>query len=517
MDISSPIGVVRFKSSFRALCRSFFKSRENWVAKYRALQQKFDDTTQVIQRQALQIQALADQLSQSQQELKSERLNQAQAARRLPVDLPIGNHGYGAKLIALAVNLARASGLRASEKCLKLFFEYLGVDERIPDWTTIRTWLQRLGVASMTEDIDEADDWIWMADHSNQIGQEKVLAVLAIRASEMPPPGEAITHEQLHVLTVQPGKDWKREDVAKVYQKLAKRYGYPRAVLTDGAIELQESAECLQITESKTIILKDFKHKAANYLKALIEKDPQFIAFGGMLGQTRSAIQQTELAHLTPPSPKQKARFMNLSATMNWASAILWLLQNPQAKARELVTAKRLEEKLGWIRAYADDVAAWSECQRVIDISLTFINQQGVFRGAGKQLRGVLPKDLKHAISQKLAENLIKFVTQTAKQLKKGERVPGSTEILESSFGLYKQLERQHSKSGFTSLIASYGALLKKATPAGVKQALTRVSVKQMRQWTKDNLGLTVHAKRKATYQEFKSQTKCATTSASYT
>jgi hypothetical protein len=36
-----------------------------------------------------------------------------------------------------------------------------------------------------------------------------------------------------------------------------------------------------------------------------------------------------------------------------------------------------------------------------------------------------------------------------------------STEILESTFALYKQLERQHSKGGFTSLLAGFGALLK--------------------------------------------------------
>ena len=31
-----------------------------------------------------------------------------------------------------------------------------------------------------------------------------------------------------------------------------------------------------------------------------------------------------------------------------------------------------------------------------------------------------------------------------------------STEILESSFALYKQLEKQHSKSGFTGLLLAY-------------------------------------------------------------
>jgi hypothetical protein len=41
---------------------------------------------------------------------------------------------------------------------------------------------------------------------------------------------------------------------------------------------------------------------------------------------TRSAIQQTELSHLTPASAKQKARFMNLQPTLKWASMILWQL-----------------------------------------------------------------------------------------------------------------------------------------------------------------------------------------------
>ena len=44
-----------------------------------------------------------------------------------------------------------------------------------------------------------------------------------------------------------------------------------------------------------------------------------------------------------------------------------------------------------------------------------------------------------------------RFVHDAEQQLRDGERLPMSTEILESTFGLYKQLERQHSKSGFTS------------------------------------------------------------------
>ena len=60
--------------------------------------------------------------------------------------------------------------------------------------------------------------------------------------------------------------------------------------------------------------------------------------------------------------------------------------------------------------------------------------------------------------------------------------MPMSTEILESTFGLYKQLERQHSKGGFTSLLAGFGALLKTATDEGIRRTFSTVSVKDIHQ-----------------------------------
>jgi len=69
-------------------------------------------------------------------------------------------------------------GLRSSEVTMQLFMEWLGVTEKIPDWTTIRTWMQRAGVAAIDAPLEREDDWIWMADHSCQIGPEKVLWLL---------------------------------------------------------------------------------------------------------------------------------------------------------------------------------------------------------------------------------------------------------------------------------------------------------------------------------------------------
>ena len=87
-------------------------------------------------------------------------------------------------------------------------------------------------------------------------------------------------------------------------------------------------------------------------------------------------------------------------------------------------------------------------------------------------------------------------------QLAEGQRLPVSTEIPESSFGLFKQLERQHSKGGFTSLLAPFGALLKPATPESIRRDFARVSVKQMRTWVNNNLKTTLASKRQTAYAE---------------
>jgi hypothetical protein len=350
-----------------------------------------------------------------------------------------------------------------------------------------------------------------MADHSNQIGPEKVLVVLGVRASQLPPPGETLEHEDMRVLMVEPGTHWKRGNVAAAYDRLVQRCGPPRAVLSDGAAELREGAECLKIGRSDMIVVQDFKHKAASLLKSRLATCPRFAAFNTALGKTRSAIQQTELAHLTPPTQRSKARFMNLGPMLEWASAVSWLLDHPEANARRKIASERLDEKLGWLRSFAAELTAWDACQRVVHAGLRFINEQGLSRGAAERLRAIFSATAHGEISQWLAERLVEFVAIAEAKLPPGERLPMSTEILESTFALYKQLEGQHSKGGFTSLLAGFAALLKPATEKSIRLAFSRVSVKHVRRWTKTNLETTLTSQRHALYAEFRNATENTT------
>jgi hypothetical protein len=417
-------------------------------------------------------------------------------------------------MISLAVNVARSVGFRGAVRALRVFFQWLGVKQALPGRTTIRNWLQRLGLDEWKQPVDFPESLVIMADHSSQIGPEKVLLVLGVNAAALPAPGKALTHEHVRVLAVKPGDSWKTADMEREYEALAERHGTPRAVLVDGAVELREGAQGLKKRRADVLVLRDFKHYAANVVKSLIGNDERFQEVGGKIGSTRSSIQQTELAHLTPPSPKPKARFMNLSNTLAWLSLILWLLRNPEAKAREGIRDERLQEKLGWVAEYAKEIAVWQECQDVVSASVTSINQQGLFPGAAGQLCAVIGDELQHGTSQELARRLIDFVAESEASLREGERLPMSTEILESSFGLYKQLEGQHSKSGFTSLLACLPALLKPTTPEGVRAAFARTSAEDVVAWTQEHFPSTVTSRRHAAYAEHQSAVRRATAEA---
>jgi hypothetical protein len=473
------------------------------AAKCRELKRQLDEAHRALRECQSALETKSEQVAQLQRQVHELERAQLEGQLRLPADPPLGLHGFGPRMVCLAVALAQAVGFRGAERTLRIMFEWLGIEQKLPRFTTIRLWCQRVGLAIVQEPLEPADDWVWLVDHSNQIGPEKVLCVLGIRAAQLPPLGTPLKHEDVHVLTVQPGTRWKKEDVAAVYEELAQRYGDPRAVLGDGAAELREAVETLKNRRFDTLTLQDFKHKAANLFQALIQKDPRFVEFNVQLGKTRCAIQQTELAHLTPPSLKQKARFMNVGRQLEWAGVVLALLEHPEAQSHQWVTSERLENKLGWLRGFADDLAAWQECQQVINVGLKQINEQGLFRGTAQRFRATVGH-LKHALSQRLAAQLMAFLEDSEGPLHEHERLPLSTEILESSFALYKQLERQHAQGGFTSLLASFAALLRKPTPQLIRQAFARVSSHDVNQWIREHLGTTLNSKRLATYREMK-------------
>ena len=428
-------------------------------------------------------------------------------APALAQDRPLPGHQFGVRLISLCIELAKRIGFRATTFVLELFFQTLGIDLKVPSHDAVQQWTMRLGVAELAETFRKDQRVLWMADHSSQIGREKVLLIIGMLVEDLPPPGQTLKLENLKVLAIVPGERWKREDVQREYQRLAEKIGPPVYLLCDGAVELREPAETLIKDGKKTVVLRDLKHHAANLLEKQIGRNERFKSFLTSVALTRSRIQQTELSHFMPPPLKHKSRFMNLSCLLRWSAMVLQHLEYPESDARQDVTIARMEEKLGWLRDFTVDLSHWRACQEVIDEALSWINREGLTSDSSDRLATLLgtslesPEEASDPAGQ-MSRKLLAFVAEAEKRIPPGERAWLSTEILESLFGRFKQLERQHSKGGFTRLLAALPALCVRADAQRIRSRFARTKAREVRQWIRDTLPETLCARRNAAYRE---------------
>ena len=412
------------------------------------------------------------------------------------IDQPLARQSYGllpTTFFCQLVLTARTS-MHAAVRVMELTAELLHLSMEAPHMTTGRYWLL-LGYFKLHRPKTKADDWVWLADHTNQIGQEKCLAVVGVRLSELPPVGECLQLEDLEPIDLAPVT---KSDGHVVYEQLeanVAKTGVPRAILGDHGSDLLGGVKRFCQVHPETANLYDISHKAARLLKARLERDDRWARFCTQVGQTKLQTQQTELAFLVPPNQRSKARYMNLGRLLNWGNDTRKMPQSPPAEVVAHCTVERLEEKFGWLREYDEALQEWSEYQGLLEKSVDFIRRRGYSTDASRELSVRLMPQVRTDAGQTLADELVTFVQKESSQARPGERLPGSTEVLESSFGKLKSLEGDQNKGGFTTFLLTYAALLSKTTPQIIKQALESTPLKLAKTWCSTRLGQTVKSK----------------------
>lgn len=369
-----------------------------------------------------------------------------------------------------------------------------------PHWTTGRLWLLRLGLYKLTRPKEQAEDWVWLLDHSIQMGTTKCLLILGIRLRDLPPVGEPLCHEDLEPIELLPVENSTQEIVCQQLESAALKTGVPRVILTDHGADLHGGIRLFQAQHPETLEIYDIAHKAACLLKRRLERNLVWLEFSRRVNLARRQMQQTPLAHLVPPAVGEKARFMNLGKMIRWGAEtlrIVDLAHQPASQLGDHLPKPALKEKLSWLREYAAPLREWSQYMAVIDTTLEFVRNEGHTPQSGAALREMLDVLYLDLPARKLAIELAVFVRDEAAKAAPGERLPGSTEVLESCFGKFKALEQQNSLSGFTGLILSLGALVSQTTANVAAKALETIRTKDVWTWCHTVLGSSVQSLRK--------------------
>ena len=88
------------------------------------------------------------------------------------------------------------------------------------------------------------------------------------------------------------------------------------------------------------------------------------------------------------------------------------------------------------------------------------------------------------------------------------ERLLGSSEVIESVFGKFKNIEKDQAKSGFTSLLLGLPAIVSKTTKEVLQKTMETVPVRKISEWCKKNIGQSAQSKRRENFAEPKNKTE---------
>ena len=365
-----------------------------------------------------------------------------------------------------------------------------------PSWTTGRLWLLRLGYYKLTRPQPHAPDWVWIVDHTAQMGTATCLVILGVRLSTLCPDDYCLRHEQVEPLSLFPVTQSNGQVVYEQLEQTIARTGVPREIVSDTGSELHAGVSRFCRAHPETASISDIKHKTALLLKHDLQRDAAWDTFCQLATHTRHQVQQTPLAALMPPTQRSKSRYMNVDRLVTWGDRMLAFLDRQLRPDPQPFDPAQVEAKYGWLRAFRQPLHQWGELLAIVTTTEEFVRKHGFYRRCHVELEPQLAGLAQTARGRRMRQDLLGFVRQESFKAKAHERLVGSSEVLESVLGRFKQLEHEQVKSGFTGLLLSLAALVSATTPEVIQTALERVRTKQVVAWCKNTLGKSVQAQR---------------------
>jgi hypothetical protein len=120
------------------------------------------------------------------------------------------------------------------------FFE---LRQPVPSWYSGRLWLLRLGYYKLHREQEHANDWIWIVDHSVQLGSEKCLVILGIRQSKLPLAELYLDHEDVEPIALLPVTHSNGEIVYQQLSQTVEKTGVPRQIVGDHGTDIKSGIE----------------------------------------------------------------------------------------------------------------------------------------------------------------------------------------------------------------------------------------------------------------------------------
>ncbi len=200
----------RIRDQWKAKCREAKRMLKCLKSRNRFLQKSRDQWRQKAKQLAQELaeaQATERQLREEVEKLKvGNGSTTAESESQAELAIVPYRHqysvGHAASFIRLV--LSDAASLRCAGRAMATMFSAWRGSATAPAWSTGRLWILRLGYYKLTRPKEQADDWVWIVDHTLQIGDEKCLVILGVRLSALPDVGHCLRHQDVEPIALIP-------------------------------------------------------------------------------------------------------------------------------------------------------------------------------------------------------------------------------------------------------------------------------------------------------------------------
>lgn len=340
-----------------------------------------------------------------------------------------------------------------------------------------------MGVYKLTQTKEKSDDWILMIDESIAFGHDKLLVILGIRETQIEF-GRALNHHDMTCLKLTASCSWKGEDIKKVLDELTPQIGTIKYVVADMGNSIKRALKLSSITH-----VEDVNHKISWFIKELYKDDMYFKSYTEKLAYLRGSLVLSNWSHILPPRQRVNSRYMNLKPIFDWGMAILQMLESEISVPSE-------KEKVLFLKEYEVLIRQTHELIGIANSIQEILKRNGLSEKTKEDCLKLFDK-VSDSRALKFKDMIDNYLTNMGNAVKGSDKILCSSDILESSFGKYKNYISDNISIGITDLSLSIPAFESKLEQEEIKKAMEGVKVKQIKEWGITNIGHTQTKKRR--------------------
>ena len=361
---------------------------------------------------------------------------------------------------------------------------YFQISTKAPTHSTILLWIKKYGYYELSRPKFRAEDWIVMLDESVQFGQNKLLVIYGLRQSNIDFT-RPLNYQDLSPLVLKSKSSWSGQYIKEMLEDVQEDIGGNIIyAVADHGNSIKKALKMMKIPH-----IYDLTHRIALSLEHVYREDPEFKAYTEQLTHLRRSQVLGKMSHVLPPLQRAKSRFMNLRPISDWGMAVLNLLdQSGECFQDE-------KEYLAWVENYRSLIMELALINEIINNIQSMLKTKGLSKQTAQKTKEILNrcqakrlKEFKRVINE--------YIEQTLEALPDVDRVLCSSDILESSFGKYKNYLQNNPMVGITNLCLSISAFTGSLNSNELKDAFENTSVRNIEQWTRTNIGKTTLSKR---------------------